>query len=101
MKKCRIITREKFLDYNKTIRTALLKGEIISGIESDVSRDIMAKFTETCIDNIRYYGIWEKDLLEGKWHLLQFGKKKEVEPGWKEFVGSWKKDGYNNIKLIA
>lgn len=101
MKNCKIISKEKFLEYNKTIRNALLKGEIISGIAKTINGDLIAKFTKTSIDNMRYYAIWEKDLLEGKWHLLQFGEKKEVEPEWKEFVGIWRKESENNIKLTA
>lgn len=101
MKNCKIITKEKFLDYNKTIRNALLRGEIISGITKTINGDLMAKFTKTSIDNMRYYAIWEKDLLEGKWHLLQFGRKKEIEPEWKEFVGFWREQYENNVKLTA
>lgn len=101
MKKYKAEKEEGFLDYNKTIRKALLQGEIISGIATTLNDDLIAKFTEACINSIRYYSIWEKDLLEGKWHLLKFGRKKEVEPEWKEFVNSWKTQCCNSIRLIA
>lgn len=93
MKKCRNLAKEKLHDFNKTIRNALLKGEMISGIERKQSGDLIAKFTGTIVNNIPYYGILEKDLLEGKWHLLHFGEKKEVEPEWKKFTDFWAQHG--------
>jgi len=101
MKKYRKERKGKKIDINKDIRKALSCGEIVSSISRRGSGDLFVKYTRTFLNNSRYYGIWERDLLEGKWHLLQFGGKQEVEPGWKEFVNSWKDNGYNNIKLIA
>ena len=101
MKKCRTLAKEKLQDFNKTVRNALLKGEMISCVAGKRSGDLFAKFTGTIVNNIRYYGIWEKDLLEGKWHLLYFGVKEDVEPEWNDFVGFWKQQGENISRIIA
>ena len=95
MKNGRTITKGRITEFNKTVRNALLRGDIISGIAVKRSGDLIAKYTGTIVNNIRYYGIWEKDLLEGRWHLLHFGDKKEVEPEWQDFVGFWKQQGEN------
>lgn len=71
----------------------MLKGEIISGVIKKHNGDLIAKYTKTVINNIRYYGIWEKDLLEGKWHLLHYGHKDDVESEWKSFTDFWKRQG--------
>jgi len=89
MKNCRTAAKNKLNDFNKKIKEALFRGEIISSIARRGNGDLLAKFTQTIINDIRYYGIWEKDLLEGKWHLLEFGEKKEVEPEWKDIMGFW------------
>ncbi|HBE42522.1 MAG TPA: hypothetical protein DDW27_15235 [Bacteroidales bacterium] len=97
MKNRRIVVQ----DFNKTVRNALLKGEIISGIAAKRSGDLMAKYTKTMVNNILYYGIWEKDLLEGKWHLLHFGEKKEVEPEWNGYKEFWTQYGENVTPMVA
>ena len=101
MKKSGRLTKEKFQDFNKTVRNALLKGTLVSGIVAKRSGDLMAKFTETIINNICYYGIWEKDLLEGKWHLLHFGAKEDVEPEWKDYTDFWKQHGESISPMAA
>ena len=100
MKKCTKLTSEKLLDFNKTVRNALLRGEMISGVAGKRSGDLFAKVTGTIINNKRYYGIWEKDLLEGKWHLLHFGVKEDVEPEWKDYTDFWTQHG-DSISPIA
>ncbi|NLA48419.1 MAG: hypothetical protein GX876_03035 [Bacteroidales bacterium] len=93
MKKSQKPDKVKLLNFNRPIRNALLKGEMISGVVRKHNGDLMAKYTKTVINNTRYYGIWEKDLLEGKWHLLHYGKKEDVESEWKNFADFWKRQG--------
>jgi len=93
IKKCIKIAKEKLQDFNKIIRTALLKGDMICGVAGKINGDLFAKVTGTIINNKRYYGIWEKDLLEGKWHLLHFGVKEDVEPEWKDYTDFWTQHG--------
>ena len=101
MKKCTDMAKEKLQDFNKTVRNALLRGEMISCVAAKRSGDLFAKFTGTIINNIRYYGIWEKDLLEGKWHLLHFGVKEDVEPEWKDYTDFWKQHGESISPMAA
>ncbi len=101
MKKCGKLANERLQDLNKTIRKALLKGEIISGIVRTKSGDLIAKCTGIIVDNTNYYGIWEKDMLEGKWHLLHFGVKEDIESEWKDFTDFWIRHGESIIPMAA
>lgn len=99
MKKCRTERKDRKNDFNKEIRKALSGGEIISFIARRENGDQFVKYTRTTVNSTHYYGILEKDLLEGKWHLLQFGGKNEVEPEWNDFIGFWTQQG-ENISLM-
>lgn len=101
MNKCSNLSGEKPQDFNKTIRKALLNGEMISGVLGKRNGDLMAKFTGIVLDDVSYYGIWEKDMLEGKWHLLYFGVKEDVEPEWKEYINFWKQHGERISPMAA
>lgn len=101
MEKYRTEKKDKKNDIDKVIRKALSCGEIVSFISRRGSGDLFVKFTRTTLNNSRYYGIWERDLLDGKWHLLQFGGKKEVEPEWNDFIGFWSKQGEKISRMVA
>jgi len=101
MKTCKKERKDRINDFNKEIRRALSRGEIISFIARRGNGDLFVKYTRTTLNNYRYYGIWEKDLLEGKWHLIQFGGKKEVETEWNNFIGFWSKQGENISRMVA
>ncbi len=101
MKKTQKPDKVKSLNFNKPIRNALLKGEMISGVVRKHNGDLMAKYTKTVINKIRYYGIWEKDMLEGKWHLLHYGKKEDIESEWKNFTDFWIQQGDSISPMVA
>jgi hypothetical protein len=101
MKKFKTERKDSKNDFNKEIRKALSCGEIISFIARRENGDLFVKYTRTTLNDYPYYGIWERDLLEGKWHLLQFGGIKEVEPEWNDFIGFWSKQGENISRMVA
>jgi len=45
--------------------------------------------------------MWEKDLQGSKWQLLHFGVKKEVWPGWTDYIDFWKNHGTNIFRINA
>lgn len=100
MKSLRIVSTERFQDLSKKIKAALSKGAIVTSV-AEQGGDLRAKVTETKINDKCYYGIWEKDLLEGKWHLLNFGEKHEVEPEWNDYINFWTQHGENISPMIA
>jgi len=101
MENLKIVTGESINLINRKIRQALSKGDIIRSIYMKDTNDLRAKITHTLIDDIQYYGMWEKDLLEGKWHLLHYGDKREVFPEWNNYIDFFKNCGENTIRMIA
>lgn len=101
MKNLRVVSNGRSSDLNKNIREALYRGEIISSLTEYGTGELRAKVTEAIINNAFYYGIWEKDLLEGKWHLLHVGEQEEVESEWNEYIDFWTKQGEITPPMIA